>query len=236
MVLIGLVLAFAFYKFKKRKVAFVLLVVDIVFFLLCSTAYLPTYFAQKLEGQYPPLDIARVQQLPGKVYIHVLGSGCNLDSSLPVNSRMEPVAIIRLTEALRIYRQVANSVIVCSGGSKYQEETQAVVTRNTALMLGVDSNRLATLTTPLTTVEEAQALAALIGKQSTVIIATDAVHMPRAMKLFKQQGFNPIAAPANYRAPFEKRAGEPKWVPKTGNISLMDVVIHEWLGAIKQRF
>lgn len=65
--------------------------------------------------------------------------------------------------------------------------------------MGVDSNRMATLNTPNTTKEEAAAMAALPGTNVKLIVVTDAMHMPRAIKFFTTEGFAPIAAPTNYR-------------------------------------
>jgi len=227
-----LVLAFLFYKFHKRKPAIIILVADIVIFLTCSTAYLPKYLARQLEKQYPPFSVSSIQNNPGKIYIHVLGSGYSLDSSLPANARLGAVANSRLAEGIRLYRSIANSVIVCSGGSSEPAETQAEVTKKAAILLGVDSNRIETLTTPLNTMEEAKALVKLTGADATIIITTDAIHMPRAIKFFSAQGFTPFAAPANYRAAPEKRTGI-KWWPSLNNLTLMDVVLHEYLGNVK---
>lgn len=79
------------------------------------------------------------------------------------------------------------------------EETQAEIARDAALLMGVDSNRIAMLTTPLTTSEEAAALAQLIPTSAAVVLVTDAIHMPRAKNLFEKRGFHPIAAPTNFK-------------------------------------
>jgi uncharacterized SAM-binding protein YcdF (DUF218 family) len=220
-------------KLKKRRAAIRLLVADLVIFLLVSTAYLPQYLAERLERQYIPLDVNSIRAGKEKVYIHVLGSGYSLNSALPATARLGLTAQGRLAEGIRLFRQIDNSILVTSAGSLRNSETQAVVARKAAILLGVDSNRIATLNTPNTTLEEAAAMAKLAGKNATVIVVTDATHMPRAMKFFKAAGLLPLAAPTNYRIHKEVMGFGIKWWPQLGNISLMDLVIHEFLGNLK---
>ena len=112
-------------------------------------------------------------------------------------------------------------------------ETQAQVTKRAAIVLGVDSNQLVTLNEPGTTKEEAEQLGKNFNKTSQLVLVTDAIHMPRAMKLFRQEGFNPIAAPTNYKVHEGPKQPEIKWWPSMGNIELMNYVIHEYLGNLK---
>jgi len=100
--------------------------------------------------------------------------------------------------------------------------------------LGVDSNRIITLYTPNTTKEEAVAMAALSGAAARLIIVTGAMHMPRAIKFFTVQGFVPIAGPTNYRIHKESLSYGFKWWPSLNNIGLMNVVLHEYLGNLKE--
>ena len=174
-----------------------------------------------------------VKDAEAKFYIHVLGSGNNYDPRLPANSQLGLAAIGRLAEAIRIHRILKNSIIVCSANSMLGLETQASVTKRAAILLGVDSNRIEKLDTPSTTNEEAEAMHLRYGTAINLIIVSDAMHLPRAMKLFAKEGFRPIPAPTNYRAPLgPKRLGF-EWWPSIGNISLMDIVLHEYLGNLK---
>ncbi len=220
-------------KFKKRKVSTRLIIVTALLFLVTATAYLPQYLARQLERQYQPLNPASIKGKPGKIYIHLLGSGYALDKRLPATAQLATVAQCRLVEAIRVYRQLDSSVLVCSAGSLLQKETQAAVARKAAILLGVDSTRIITLDTPSTTKEEAAALAERVGAKANIIIVTDALHMPRAFKLFKQQGFAPIAAPANFKIVEAENELGLKWWPGIGNMGLMDVVLHEYFGNIK---
>ncbi len=228
-----LLLAWVAAKYHKKKLAAGLLYTVLILFLLFATPFLPRFLAKKLEQQYLPLNTAALKNHAGKIYIHLLGSGYTLDERLPATAQLGTIARCRLTEAMRLYRQLDSSVLVCSGGP-FEEgsESQASVVKKAAVLLGADSSRILTLDTPLTTQEEAAALAEKTGISVPVIIVTDALHMPRAYKFFSRKGFYPIAAPANYMV-VESPYNEIRFWPDVKNIELMDMVVHEYLGNIK---
>ena len=231
--IILLILAFVFKRYQKRKPAILLLSISILIFLLCSTYYLPHYLADKLERKYSPFNLPVNNIDSGKVLILVLGTGYTLDKRLPANAQIGLGALGRLAEAIRIHRSIKNSVIISCGYSSLGLETQAQVTKRAAIVLGIDADKIETLNNPGTTQEEAQELGKHYDKTSKLIIVTDAIHMPRAIKLFKGEGFNPIAAPTNYKVNEGPNQEGMKWWPSVGNISLMNYVIHEWLGNLK---
>ena len=232
--LIGLlILAYIFNRFQKRKLAKTILGITLLLFLLFSTAYLPNYLASKLESKYLPIQLPIKNIDTQKVLIHVLGSGYVLDKRLPANAQIGWCALGRLAEAIRIHRSIKNSVIICAGYSPLGLETQAQVTKKAAVILGVDPTKIETLNKPTTTQEEAKELGRHYDKNMPLIIVTDALHMSRAMKLFKAAGFDPIPAPTNYKVNEGPNQYDIEWWPSFGNIGLMNYVIHEWLGNLK---
>lgn len=231
--LLLLILAWLAARKGRPKLSKRLLWLTGIIFLLTSTPFLPKYLGARLEEQYLPLRPDTLPAFSSPVYIHVLGSGYALDDRLPATAQLAPVAQGRLMEGLRLLRAVPNSVLVCSAGSVFGFESQASVTRKAALLLGADSSRLRTLDTPNTTAEEAAALVQLTGRGAPLILVTDALHMPRAIALFRQQGFHPVPAPTNYRVPLAGNAPPFRWLPSINNLFLMDLVIHEWLARLK---
>ena len=228
-----LILAFVFSRYHKRKLARFLTGISIIIFLLCSTAWLPDYLADKLERKYSPFMLQNSFSDTERVLIHVLGSGYTLDKRLPANAQIGQCALGRLAEGIRVHRLIKNSIIICSGYSSLGLETQAQVTKRAAIVLGVETNKLETLNTPTTTQEEAKELGRLYNKKSKIIIVTDAMHMPRAIKLFKAEGFDPIAAPTNYKVNEGPVQNSMRWWPSFDNINLMNMVIHEFMGNLK---
>lgn len=230
-----LIIAFIAKRYQKPKLATVFFSLSAFIFLITSTAYLPRYLAVNLEKQYPAFSESFIADKSETVFIHVLGSGYSLDEKLPANLKLGPAAQGRLNEAIRIHHLYPNSVIVGSGNSILGLQTQAEVTQQAAMLLGVDSSKTAALTTPATTKEEARDLKKKYGEKIKLVIVTNAIHMPRAMKLFAEQGFNPIAAPVNFKVPDGAKTVKLKWWPSITNMGLTDQVLHEYLGSIKAK-
>ncbi len=230
-----LLAAFIFYRFQKKRTAKFFFISALILLLLTSTNYLPAFLAKKLENKYPPLSEAVIKNIRGKVYIHVLGSGYTANKNIPPNAQIGLVALGRLAEAIRVYRLMDSAVIVCSGnGPKESKETQAQVTKKAAVALGIPAESVLELNTPSTTLEEANDLAAQYGNNIQLVIATDAIHMPRAMRFFKAAGFvNPVAAPTNFKAAETTEDNFIKWLPTMSNVALTNYVLHEYLGNIK---
>jgi uncharacterized SAM-binding protein YcdF (DUF218 family) len=231
-----LCIAYGCKRWNKKKGCYIFTGMAVVFFLLCATHYVPNYLAVQLEKKCLPFSIASIKNTQQKFYIHVLGSGNNYDGRLPANAQLGVTALSRLVEAVRIKRIVSNSVLVTSANSLLGLETQASVTKRAAILLGVDSNSIEKLDTPSTTNEEAIALKEKYGTNINVIVVTDAIHIERALHAFTKVGFAPIPAPTNYRAPLGRQNSWFNWWPATENITLMDVVLHEYLGNLKAMF
>ncbi|MEO6731738.1 MAG: ElyC/SanA/YdcF family protein [Ferruginibacter sp.] len=210
-----------------------LLGIAILIFLLSSTYYLPGYLVDKLERQYTPFNLQNNKIDTGRVLIIVLGSGYTLDKRLPANAQIGLCALGRLAEAIRIHRSINNSLLVCCGYSSMGLETQAQVTKRAAIVLGVEASKIETLNKPRTTQEEAKEFARQYLQTSNIILVTDAIHMPRAMKLFQLKGLDPMAAPTNYKINEGPAQESMKWWPSLGNIGLMNYFIHEYLGKLK---
>ncbi len=228
-----LIIAFIFRRYQKKRLSNLLNRLTILLFLLSTTGYLPQYLAKGLEKRYIPIQLPLNNSDTGRVLVHILGSGYSLDKRLPANAQIGLPALGRLAEGIRVHRAIKNSIIICSGNSSLGLETQAQVTKRAAIVLGVNSNEIETLNNPSTTQEEAYELGKAFDKKTKLIIVTDAMHMSRAMKIFKTEGFNPIAAPTNFKVsegPMQERM---KWWPSFSNIGLMNYVIHEFLGTIK---
>ena len=235
-VLLSMLIAAAFfYRLQKKKIAKILFISVLISLLLTATNYLPAWLAQKLEKKYPPLSETAIKNIKGKIYIHVLGSGYTTNKNIPPNAQIGLVALGRLAEGIRFYRLLDSALIVCSGnGPKGAKETQAQVTKNAAVVLGIPAERILELNTPFTTREEANDLAAQYGTNIHLVIATHAIHMPRAMRLFKAAGFvNPVAAPTNFKAVETAEDNFVRWLPSMSNIALTNQVLHEYLGNIK---
>lgn len=233
LILFTTILSYLLYKLKRRRTGAAFAIAAFSFFILFSTHYLPGYLVSRMESQYPPFDAGQFSIRHDRVYIHVLGGGYTLDERLPASSQLSGAGLGRLSEAIRIYHLLDSSVLVVSGNVASGNESLASVARKAAVSLGIEKNRIEMLDQPSTTLGEARAFANRFGSASAVIVVTDAVHMPRAIKFFKDQGLNPYPAPANYYIKHDDNPFALRWVPSAENFLLMDRVMREFFGEVK---
>ncbi len=96
-------------------------------------------------------------------------------------------------------------------------------------MLGVPKEDIITVVTPKDTQEEAIAVKNIVKNEAFVLV-TSAIHMKRAVMLFKKLGMNPILAPSGF---WVKRVNH-KLVnlPSVGNIMKISAALHEYFGIV----
>lgn len=208
---------------------------DLFLLLISSIGYVPNYLVSKIEYKNPILDIKKLN--PNKVYsIIVLGSGFNPDKKMTGTVQLGYAGTARLCEAIRIYNQLSHCTIITSGYSSINTVSQAKVTRQAAIELGVNPNRILMLETTSTTNDEVTAIKERFGEKLNLIVSTDALHMERASRMFNDAGIKIIKAPSNYNS-FEIPLSNPlAYKPSLNNIHLMDLYIHEVLATIKMKF
>ena len=162
--------------------------------LLFALSYAPLAdkLIDPLESRYPTLPT-----LPAKTrYIVVLGSASSYDPSLSITSQLSPEAIVRLSEAIRLYRQHPKDVtLILSGYAGIGGNvSHARLLSHLASDLGIPNDKIVLLEKPANTEQEAKAVAPIVGNRPTVLV-TSAYHMPRAMQAFEAQGLHPLPAP-----------------------------------------
>ena len=225
-------LALGFYVFNKRKIFKALCYASFVLLLICSSNYIPKLLLSNLESKYPVLEPHSLDSTK-QYYIHILGAGYSLDDRLPALSKMGTVSLGRLTEGIRIYRQLPRSKLVTSGFSSKGLQSQALVTKNAAIELGIPEENIEVLETPSNTLEEIKAFKDNFGTEAKVIIATDATHMFRAMKIYQTAGYEPIAAPTNFKVKLGPNSYNGLTLPSVNSILIMDQWIREELAMFK---
>jgi len=105
----------------------------------------------------------------------------------------------------------------------------------TALALGVDENEIRLLGTPENTQMEAFDYINKFGINNSLILVTDAIHMPRVMLLFRKAGQSPIPSPTNHMKKSDRKNGISDWVPASLNISMIEYAMHEIGGLVYAR-
>ena len=206
------------------------MLVAVVWFLIVSASPVPVLMVRHLESKYEIMTPEEIT-LPGKtVHLLVLGGGHTNNDRLPANNQLTLAALGRLAEGIRLQRQVSGSLLIASGGSKSGKTTQAELLARTALLLGMEPIVVRKQMQPLNTQMEASEYRRVYGDTARLVIVTSALHMPRAMYLFRQAGLNPLAAPTNHLVKDDGRNPYLNWLPSATKIMMMESVMHEYGG------
>lgn len=214
--------AVLFYK-KSKVLATGLLCIALTALYLLSVQPIANAIAQPLEFAHPKYAQQSV------AYVVVLGSGHNTDSRIPALSQMNRTGLSRLMTGIQVYRQNPGAKLLLSGYGGYDPRTHAEVAAEVAQLLGVDSQDIMLAPDARDTREEALAWQELL-KAEPFALVTSALHMPRSMAIFSQEGLNPIAVPANYETAGERPTYWRDWLPRARHLELTEAAWHEYLG------
>lgn len=199
---------------------------------MISLPFIPQQLTRSLEKRFQPLFESPKIPPNDTVYILVLGGGHMENVNLPPIDQLSFSSVCRLLEGIRLYRLLPGSRMVFSGISGDHKYSHATVLRKSALSMGVEEEEIFLLPASVNTKEEAQDFTKKFGTRNTLILVTDAIHMPRAMYLFRKAGQSPIPAPTNHLVKSDLRKGIEEWGPSSANIAMMEYAMHELVGLV----
>jgi uncharacterized SAM-binding protein YcdF (DUF218 family) len=165
----------------------------------------------------------------------VLGGGTGtaiiLSRGVPATKSSEP----RLVAAYELARRYPNARVVFSGGSGSLAggDLDTVGAKYIFAQMGLDPRRL-TLETRSRNTSENIALSQKLVKPKpgdVWVLATSAMHMPRAMRIAKRAHWKMIAWPTDYST---TRKGFGSFFAVPGNLEATDNAMHEWIGLLTQ--
>lgn len=188
---------------RRRHLGRLFLAVSLAGLLIFSIGPLTERLIEPLENQYPPLRI-----VPARVAAVVVLTGGTLDlSQRGLGGVPDGLSALRLNEAIRIHRQLAEIPLVICGGRGDPARPQLSSGRamaNMATALGVDPQRLLLEEESYNTQEGARQVKRLLPRQNgvapTIVLVTSAFHMGRSVRFFESAGFKVVAAPCDFRA------------------------------------
>ncbi len=186
-----------------------------------------------LEQAHPPIETAPDRDDIAAVV--VLGSGYYPQMPLPVTSRLNDSAVVRLTEGIRLYRQLTDVPLLVSGGSRVELEPSSAGYAAAAIALGVPAESIIELNWPADTAQEAYGTRELLGQGATIILVTSASHMARSVRHFRHVGLNPIPAPTRHKVGMPTRDSLAYWIPTAGNLRKTERALYEYMGMVSLR-
>jgi uncharacterized SAM-binding protein YcdF (DUF218 family) len=197
------------------------------------------FFPAKLMANYEDkVAICYPQQLDTTptYYLHVLGAGYSLDPRLPATGQLSTITLARLVESIRIARSIPNYKIVTSAYSSLGLESQASVAQRAAIELGIPAKNTAMLPTPSNTAEEVAAFVKQFGTHKKVIVVSDALHLTRALMLYKKAGITAIPAPTNFKIKQGPSDYNGLTFPSLSSLDLMNEYFREQLKYWKDKW
>ena len=227
--LLGLILLWFTRLQKTGKV-----IVTIGLILLTGLSYGPVSEAllRPLEYKYPPL--LNSDYLPQVKWVVVLGGGHISNPQIPVTSRISSSALYRLVEGIRLYRQQPGRKLILTGCVIFDPVSHAQVLAEVAQAVGIKKQDLVLEQHSKDTKDEALLVKALVGNEKFILV-TSAVHMPRSMALFRNQGMDPIPAPADFLVTKGQGFGPGIFFPGAGELVQAERAVYEYLGMVWAR-
>jgi uncharacterized SAM-binding protein YcdF (DUF218 family) len=223
----------------RQRAARILLTVGVGLLALITFNPLASLVVRSLEGYRPllgpganPADPLQARARQAR-FIVVLGGWHADTADLPPNSQLGTSTLARLVEAVRLKRQLPAARLVLSGGFGGHGVTHADVLAGAAELLGIARGDLLLERHTFDTGDEAKMIHEIV-RDAPFILVTSAGHLPRAVRLFRKQGMDPLPSPSDFSAPelgFSLRG----LFPGGRGVGAFEYATHEYLGMLFHR-
>lgn len=216
---------------KKIKTGKVLFILSGLWLLIITTKPVPVLLVKNLERIYLPF-FPDSSDFAESVNIYVLAAGHTDDKRLPSNGQLSATGLARITEAVRLYREISPSRIIISGPGGLEDLNQAEVLKRTCLIMGVEDKNIELIKDGVNTRTEASEYIKKYGNDNELILVTSAIHMRRALIWFREYGIEPFPAPADFMIRQGSKKGKYQWMPSANYLKMMEAATHEYAGLV----
>lgn len=233
LVVLGVLLMFTRWVRAGRRLA----VLGALGLAVCGFSPLGIWLARPLESRFP----VQAQEMAPPDGILVLGGSIDQLTTAARGQVAIAAAGGRLTEAVALARRYPEARLVFTGGSNAVLREDAAGEAEAAAKLfrdlGIAPGRIAIETQSRNTYENAVLTRAIVQPKpgERWVLVTSAWHMPRAVGVFRQAGWQP----APYPTDFETRGTDLElWrpvLPASRGLDLVDRMAREWLGLVAYR-
>ena len=199
---------------------------------LWSTPAFSDWIRAGLEQRYPP---STLDGLPAADAIVVLGGGT--EPAAPPE-RLDPnlnAAVDRLWYAARLYRAGKAPHVLVSGGAlpwSGVEQPESSVMADLLRELGVPAASILQEAESRTTRENRDRSLPILHGHGVrrILLVTSALHMPRALGLFRNTGLEVVPAPTDFETRFQSNAHPLRWLPDAQALADASRAFKEYLG------
>ena len=187
------------------------------------------WLASQIEGQFSQVPMATV---PHAQAIVVLGGTVTPPSGKSTEINLGRAG--RVWYAARLFHAEKAPLVLLSGGGDLERQAFSEARAMAVFMqdLGVPDQAIALEETSRNTRENAAFSAALLEARGIehILLVTSALHMPRALALFKAQGLQVTPAPTDFEAGQEPPHGLLAWLPDAGALNGSALAMKELVG------
>ncbi len=166
----------------------------------------------------------------GSLVVVLAGGMSGWPADVTELSRLKEPSLRRTLEAVHLARQMPDSRLLFVGGAG-RRIREADLMGALAQALGLPGERVILARESDSTFENAREVAGLVGKMAAngpIYLVTSAVHMPRALAVFRRQGLEACAYPVDYTWVRTKWPG--MLVPQISALGKTTMAYHEAIG------
>ncbi len=187
------------------------------------------WLASQIEGKFPQVPIAAV---PHAQAIVVLGGAVSPSSGKSTEISLGRAG--RVWYAAKLFHAGKAPLVLLSGGGDLERQAFSEARAMAVFMhdLGVPEQAIALEETSRNTRQNAAFSATLLKTRGFehILLVTSALHMPRALALFKAQGLEVTPAPTDFEASQEPPSGLLAWLPDAGALNGSALAMKELVG------
>lgn len=232
-----LILGLIFLLFtKKQRTGKIIVSAGVILFAVFSYTAISGILLRSLEYRYPPLNVTTAPDTTGNdavapvKWIVVLGGGHTSDPGIPTASQLSRESLIRLIEAIHLYKKIPGSKLILSEGKVFDPIPGAETMSEVAQVMGVNQEDIILESESRDTVDEARLIKPIVGSD-TFILVTSASHIPRSLGIFKKLDMHPIPAPVGHRTKYGHMSPDTLF-PDSESLRKIETALHEFIGII----
>ena len=211
----------------RRSVAIFFLFSSFSLFFIFSLGWTGLSLVKPLEDRAGSYADPQNLRTLGVRNIVVLSKSRVVDANTPADRWFGTLP--RLMEGIRLWREIPHAKLILSGSAYSSVRAMEEL----PLDLGVPREALVLETRSFNTADEARLIKTEVGKEPFALV-TSAVHMPRAMYLFRSEGTHPIPCPCDYIT----HGWPPIYlllVPCVGGFRNSEIALHEYYSLLFYR-
>jgi len=217
------------FSIKKRN--WTALSITIIFSITC-TSIVANPLWRHLEGGQTPIHVKNASKTDAVV---VLSGGMTHAFDLDGDQIIQWRNADRFMKGIELFKHDKGDLIVFTGGSLPWEKlktNEGINLKDKAIEMHIPETNILVTSRAENTAQEAREVAKLLSeKTKEITLVTSAFHMPRALNLFRQQGFDVHQFPVDFRARAKSQPLTPMdFIPSTEAADRTFEAMREFLG------